>query len=185
MMEAVKGCFESLRVRQGWGIGEIAEHLGVHYETARRLRAGEIKEPSFNLVAGLHRLAERSLDAWVGTTGMASASVDGSTLMEDGVREMVLAQLGVILKRGLTMRLAPTGHEGSMALEPAEGLGAGWAVDTETRTTVRTESRQTEDVLLKAGKALAEPLLEATGEPAARRPIKRRPRPTIAPPRSA
>lgn len=167
LMRAIKECFEAVRIHHGWGIAEVAQRLDVHYETARRLRAGEIKEPSFTLVAGLHSLAQRSMDSWVGITPAAGTSANG--MMEDRVRELVVDQLGLMLTRGLTLQL-PMGANGE-ALEEHPVLGArsvGWAVNTETRPT--------EDALFRAGQALVEevPAPDRLAEPLEQ--IKRRAR---------
>jgi hypothetical protein len=165
---AVRKCFETLRVRHGWGIAEAAQHLGVHYETARRLRAGEIKAPSFMLVADLHRLAQHSLDDWLGITDRPAGAVDGSGPTEDSIREMVLDQLGIILTRGLTIGRASK----SEAEMPAQGSSPG---DADTAPSASPAS-QTEEALLTAGRALALEGQQPDSEPPLSEQIKRRKR---------
>lgn len=47
-------------------MGRLAEELGIHRQSLRRLRTGEVEEPSFPVVAKLFKLANRSLDRLVG-----------------------------------------------------------------------------------------------------------------------
>jgi hypothetical protein len=167
LMRAIKDCFEALRIHHGWGIAEVAQQLGVHYETARRLRAGEIKEPSFTLVSGLHSLAQRSIDNWVGISPTATAA--GASLMEDRVRELVADQLGQMLTRGLTLQL-PLGANGEVI---EDGMATRFK---STPWVLNTETRHTEDALLKAGQTLVEELPPLEGEQPVLERIKRRPR---------
>jgi len=102
LLQAIKDCFSALRIHHGWGIAEVAEKLGVHYETARRLRAGEIKDPSFSLICGLHGLAHRSMDNWAGTVS------PGLDVAEERIRELVLDQLQIMLGRTRTAQPAPS-----------------------------------------------------------------------------
>jgi transcriptional regulator with XRE-family HTH domain len=149
LMKAITGCYDALRVQRGWGIAEVAKELGVHYETARRLRAGEIKEPSFALVAELHRLANRSLDQWIGISSQPMGP--DAVLAEKRIRELIVDQLGILLARGLTgqgnlpLRLDGLAEEGGV-LPVANGIASDWSF--------QAPNGQMEDALLQAGKTL-------------------------------
>jgi transcriptional regulator with XRE-family HTH domain len=151
LMKAITGCYDALRVQRGWGIAEVAKELGVHYETARRLRAGEIKEPSFALVAELHRLANRSLDQWIGIASQPLGP--DAALAEKRIRELIVDQLGILLARGLT------GQPGNLPLKLADGIASDdglVAVQTGVSDTwgFQAPNGQMEDALLHAGKTL-------------------------------
>lgn len=149
LMKAITGCYDALRVQRGWGIAEVAKELGVHYETARRLRAGEIKEPSFALVAELHRLANRSLDQWIGIASQPLGP--DAALAEKRIRELIVDQLGILLARGIT-------GQGNLSL-PMESLTEEGVLPVANAATVsgwgfQAPNGQMEDALLQAGKTL-------------------------------
>jgi transcriptional regulator with XRE-family HTH domain len=149
LMKAITGCYDALRVQRGWGIAEVAKELGVHYETARRLRAGEIKEPSFALVAELHRLANRSLDQWIGISSQPLGP--DAVLAEKRIRELIVDQLGILLARGIT-------GQGNLPLKldglPEDGVLPVANAVAATDWGYQAPNGQMEDALLQAGKTL-------------------------------
>ncbi len=67
-MEAIKECVAIIVSRPGWTMQRLADDLGIHYESLRRLKAGRFKEPPFHLVAEIFRRVPRSLDELAGIT---------------------------------------------------------------------------------------------------------------------
>lgn len=62
---SVQECIVELRVRRGMTLLAIAQAIPCSYETVARLADGHALTARFCTVAGLHRLAGRSLDAFV------------------------------------------------------------------------------------------------------------------------
>jgi hypothetical protein len=66
LMDSIERCAEKLKREHGWGVGKIAEEIGVDYDTLRKHLTGVIQRPSFQVVAGIHLLAQESLDDVLG-----------------------------------------------------------------------------------------------------------------------
>lgn len=68
-MEAVESCIRDIQQKRRLGIGEIVAELGISRAALGRIRKGEVADPGFHVMAKLHKLAGRSVDALLGIAG--------------------------------------------------------------------------------------------------------------------
>lgn len=99
LLDSIERCFDDIRRTRGWGMAEVALALGVHYDTLSKLRNGKIAKPSFDLVAGIHLLAEHSLDELLGISAKAARNGQSDqrlTLVENQIKGL-MAMLGQVM----------------------------------------------------------------------------------------
>jgi transcriptional regulator with XRE-family HTH domain len=140
IVESIAACVKTVLAQPDWNMKRLASELNVTPDTIRKVLRGDIAEPRFSFVAGIHIIANRSLDEVLGIDSVSETNSEVMTrlnLVESRLKTQEMLTAQVMLQLG--------GKEA----DPAASMPLRRIADSTRQGASKTTGRRRDDALPK------------------------------------